>query len=65
MKTTAEVTLDQVADGFSITTVQLTFTAKIPARIGQSLRKSPQRRRRVVLYPKLLNTKFTLDATLA
>jgi lipoyl-dependent peroxiredoxin len=51
METKAEVTLEKLGDGFAITAVHLTLTAKTP---GAGCPVS-----------KLLNTKITLDATLA
>lgn len=63
METKAEVTLDKVADGFAITAVHLTLTAKIPgadqAKFEELAAKAG------CLVSKLLNTKITLDAALA
>ena len=51
MDTTAEVTLEKVADGFAITSVHLTLKAKIPARTRRSSTSLRPRRRPDVRCP--------------
>jgi osmotically inducible protein OsmC len=64
MDTTAEVTLDQVADGFSITSVHLTLKAKIPGADNAKFQELAGMAKAGCPVSKLLNTKITLDATL-
>jgi lipoyl-dependent peroxiredoxin len=61
METKAEVTLDKVRDGFAITAVHLTLTAKIPGADQEFAAKA----KAGCPISKLLNTKITLEATLA
>ena len=64
MDTTAEVTLQKVADGFAITAVHLTLKAKIPG-IDQSTFEDLSGKAKIGCpVSKLLNAKITLDATL-
>jgi len=65
METKAEVTLDQVADGFAITAVHLTLTAKIPGADQARFQELAAKAKAGCPVSKLLNTKITLDATLA
>jgi osmotically inducible protein OsmC len=51
METRAEVTLDKVEDGFAITRVHLTLTARIPGADQGKLEELLPRRRRAVPYP--------------
>jgi osmotically inducible protein OsmC len=61
METKAEVTLDKVGDGFAITVVHLTLTAKIPGADQEVAAKA----KAGCPISKLLSTKITLEATLA
>ena len=65
METKAEVTLDKVADGYAITAVHLTLTAKIPGADQAKFEELAAKAKVGCPVSKLLNTKITLDATLA
>jgi lipoyl-dependent peroxiredoxin len=65
METKAEVTLDKVADGFAITAVHLTLTAKIPGADQAKFEELAAKAKAGCPVSKLLNAKITLDATLA
>jgi lipoyl-dependent peroxiredoxin len=65
METKAEVTLDKVGDGFAITAVHLTLTAKIPGADQAKFEELAAKAKAGCPVSKLLNTKITLDATLA
>jgi lipoyl-dependent peroxiredoxin len=65
METKAEVTLDKVGDGFAITAVHLTLTAKIPGADKAKFEELAAKAKAGCPVSKLLNTKITLDATLA
>jgi osmotically inducible protein OsmC len=65
METKAEVTLDKVGDGFAITAVHLTLTAKIPGADQAKFQELAAKAKAGCPVSKLLNTKITLDATLA
>jgi lipoyl-dependent peroxiredoxin len=65
METRAEVTLDKVEDGFAITAVHLTLTAKIPGADPAKFQELAAKAKAGCPVSKLLNTKITLDATLA
>jgi osmotically inducible protein OsmC len=64
METKADVTLDKVADGFAITSVHLTLTAKIPGADKAKFDELTAMAKAGCPVSKLLNTKITLDATL-
>jgi lipoyl-dependent peroxiredoxin len=65
METKAEVTLEKVADGFAITAVRLTLTAKIPGADQAKFQELAAEAKAGWPVSKLLNTKITLDARLA
>ena len=65
METKAEVSLDRVEDGFAITAVHLTLTAKNPGANQAKLEELAAKAKAGCPVSKLLNTKITLDATLA
>ena len=65
METRGEVTLDKVEDGFAITAVHLTLTAKIPGADPARFQELAAKAKAGCPVSKLLNTKITLDATLA
>jgi lipoyl-dependent peroxiredoxin len=65
METKAEVTLDKVTDGFAITAVHLTLTAKIPGADRAKFEELAAKAKAGCPVSKLLNTKITLDAALA
>jgi osmotically inducible protein OsmC len=64
METTAEVTLEKVADGFAITAVHLTLKAKVPGADPASFAELAAKAKTGCPVSKLLNAKITLDATL-
>ena len=65
METKADVTLEKVGDGFAITSVHLTLTAKIPGADKATFEELAGKAKAGCPVSKLLNTKITLDATLA
>jgi lipoyl-dependent peroxiredoxin len=64
METKAEVTLDKIADGFAITAVHLTLTAKIPGADQAKFQELAAKAKAGCPVSKLLNTAITLDARL-
>ena len=64
METKAEVTLEQVPDGFAITAVHLTLKAKIPGADQATFDELTAKAKAGCPVSKLLNAKITLDATL-
>jgi len=65
LETTAEVALDKVDDGFAITSVHLTLNASIPGATKEQFEELANKAKAGCPVSKLLNTKITLDATLA
>ena len=64
METTAEVTLEKVSDGFSITSVHLNLKAKIPGTDDATFQELAGKAKAGCPVSKLLNADITLDATL-
>jgi osmotically inducible protein OsmC len=64
METKAEVTLEKVADGFSITAVHLTLRAKIPGTDDATFQELAGKAKAGCPVSKLLNADITLDAKL-
>jgi lipoyl-dependent peroxiredoxin len=64
MDTTAEVTLDKVADGYAITKVHLTLKAKIPGADRAKFDELAGKAKAGCPVSKLLKAEITLDATL-
>ncbi len=64
MDTTAEVTLDKVADGFAITAVHLTLKAKIPGADDKTFQELAAKAKAGCPVSKLLKAEVTLDASL-
>jgi osmotically inducible protein OsmC len=64
METKADVTLDKVDDGFSISAVHLTLQAKIPGADNAKFQELAAKAKAGCPVSKLLNTSITLDATL-
>jgi lipoyl-dependent peroxiredoxin len=64
METTAEVTLEKLADGFAITAVHLTLKAKVPGADQARLEELAAKAKAGCPVSKLLNAKITLDTTL-
>jgi osmotically inducible protein OsmC len=65
METTADVTLDKVADGYAITKVHLTLKAKIPGADKARFEELAAKAKAGCPVSKLLKAEITLDATLA
>lgn len=64
MDTTADVTLDKVADGYAITAVHLTLKAKIPGADQAKFDELTAKAKAGCPVSKLLKAEVTLDATL-
>ncbi len=64
MDTKADVTLDQVPDGFSITKVHLTLKAKVPGATQEKFAELTAMAKAGCPVSKLLRAEITLDATL-
>ena len=64
METKADVTLEKQGDGFAITSVHLTLTAKIPRASKAQFDELTAKAKAGCPVSKVLNTKITLDATL-
>jgi osmotically inducible protein OsmC len=64
METTAEVTLEKLAEGFAITAVHLTLKAKVPGADQAKFEELAAKAKAGCPVSKLLNAKITLDATL-
>jgi osmotically inducible protein OsmC len=64
METTADVTLDKVADGYAITKVHLTLKAKIPGADKAKFEELAAKAKAGCPVSKLLKAEITLDATL-
>lgn len=62
--TQAEVTLDQVEGGFSITAVHLILKAKVPGATQQQFDELTKQAKEGCPVSKVLNANITLDATL-
>jgi lipoyl-dependent peroxiredoxin len=64
MDTTAEVTLEQVSDGYAITAVHLTLTAKIPGADQATFDALAAKAKSGCPVSKLLKADITLEARL-
>jgi len=64
MDTRAEVTLEKVADGFAITAVHLTLTARIPGLDQARFEELAGKAKAGCPVSKLLNATITMTATL-
>jgi osmotically inducible protein OsmC len=64
MNTKAEVTLEKQADGFAITKVHLTLTAKIPGTDAAKFQELAAKAKAGCPVSKLLKAEITLDASL-
>src|SRR5207344_624236 len=64
METTAEVTLEKVADGFAVTAVHLTLKAKVPGADQAKFEELAAKAKAGCPVSKLLKAKITLDAKL-
>jgi osmotically inducible protein OsmC len=65
METQADVTIEKQGDGFAITSVHLTLKAKIPGADDAKFQELAGKAKAGCPVSKLLNTKITLDASLA
>ncbi len=64
MDTRADVTLEKVGDGFSITAVHLTMNAKVPGATQAKLEELAGKAKAGCPVSKLFNTKITMEAKL-
>ena len=64
METTAAVTLEKVADGFAITAVHLTLTAKVPGADQATFEQLAAKAKAGCPVSKALKADITLNATL-
>jgi osmotically inducible protein OsmC len=64
METTAEVTLEKLAEGFAVTAVHLSLKAKVPGADQIKFEELAAKAKAGCPVSKLLNAKITLDATL-
>ena len=64
METKADVTLEKVGDGFSITAVHLTLKAKIPGADQAKFEELTAKAKAGCPVSKVLNATITLEATL-
>ncbi|UYO39098.1 OsmC family protein [Rhodopseudomonas palustris] len=64
METKADVTLEKQGDGFAITAIHLTLTAKIPGADDATFQDCAAKAKAGCPVSKLLSTKITLDAKL-
>lgn len=64
METTAEVTLESVADGFAITSSHLTLRAKVPGADQATFEQLANKAKTGCPVSKLLKTEITLHAKL-
>ena len=64
MNTKAEVTLDKVGDGFSITAVHLTLRGKVPGTDNATFIELANKAKVGCPVSKVLNASITLDAAL-
>ncbi|QIT53832.1 OsmC family protein [Aquisalimonas sp. 2447] len=64
IRTKAEVTLDKVDDGFAVTKVHLTVTAKVPGADQAAFDTAANNAKAGCPISKLLNAEITMDATL-
>ena len=64
IQTTADVTLDKEGDGFAITAIKLTMSAKIPGIDEAKFKELADKAKAGCPVSKVLNADITLDATL-
>ena len=64
METKADVTLEKVGEGFSITTVHLTLRAKVPGTDQAKFKEIADKAKAGCPVSKVLNATITLDAAL-
>jgi osmotically inducible protein OsmC len=64
LETTAEVSLEKVADGFSITAIKLTLKAKVPGTDQATFLELANKAKVGCPVSKLFKAEITLDARL-
>jgi osmotically inducible protein OsmC len=64
METSAQVTLEQLADGYAITAVHLALTAKVPGADQETFATLATRAKAGCPVSKLLKAEITLNAKL-
>lgn len=64
ISTKADVTLDKVDDGFAITAVHLTMSARIPGTDNETFQRIANDAKKGCPVSKVLNATITMDATL-
>ena len=64
IRTTANVTLEKVGDGFSVTSIHLDTKARIPGGDAAAFQKAAENAKAGCPISKLLNAKITMDAVL-
>ncbi|WP_043312245.1 OsmC family protein [Pseudomonas sp. ML96] len=64
LETQAEVTLDKEGDGFRISAVHLTLTAKVPGAAREAFEQAVEAAKSGCPVSKVLNAEITLQATL-
>jgi len=64
IRTTAEVTLDKLADGYAITAIHLDVRAKIPGADSAAFEQAAAAAKSGCPVSKVLNAKITMDARL-
>jgi osmotically inducible protein OsmC len=64
VETTAEVSLDKVADGFAITAVHLTLKGKVPGADQAKFQELANKAKAGCPVSKLLKAEITMDAKL-
>jgi len=64
MDTTAQVTLEKVGEGYSITAVHLTLKANVPGADDATFQSLAAKAKANCPVSKLFNTNITLDASL-
>lgn len=65
LETTAQVTLEQVGGGFSITAVHLTLRGDVPGADAAKFQELAEKAKANCPLSKVLNAEITLDAALA
>jgi osmotically inducible protein OsmC len=65
IETSAEVSLEKVGEGFEITAIHLTTTGRVPGADEARFRELAEKAKAGCPVSKVLNSKITLEATLA
>ena len=64
LETSAQVSLDEVDEGFAVTAVKLTLEGKVPGADAATFGKLAEKAKKECPISKLLNAQISLDATL-